>query len=94
MTYRAERPAVVATAVGLDIGIPVELIAATGAGAIDSYIDRYGPRIWATTFAVRDLDATAAYFTSRGVELVPGDAPDSLMVPPERNLHVIYQFME
>jgi catechol 2,3-dioxygenase-like lactoylglutathione lyase family enzyme len=94
VTYRADRPAVAATAVGLDIGIPVEIISPTGPGAIDDYIDRYGPRIWATTFAVRDLDATAAYFSSRGVDLVPGDAPGSLMVPPERNLHVVYQFME
>lgn len=94
VTYRAERPAVAATAAGLDIGIPVELIAPTGPGAIADYLDRYGPRVWATTFAVRDLEATAAYFTSRGIELVPGDAPDSLMVPPERNLHVVYQFVE
>ena len=94
VTYRAERPAVAATGVGLDIGIPVELIAATGPGAIDRYVDRYGPRIWATTFSVRELGATAAYFAARGVELVPGDAPGTLMVPPERNLHVVYQFME
>ena len=94
MTYRAERPAVAGTAVGLDIGIPVELIAPTGPGAIQDYIDRYGPRIWATTFAVHDLGATAAYFRSRRVELVAGDAPDSLMVPPDRNLHVVYQFVQ
>jgi catechol 2,3-dioxygenase-like lactoylglutathione lyase family enzyme len=94
VTYRADRPAVSATAVGLDIGIPVELIAPTGPGALHHYVDRYGPRIWATTFAVRDLGATAAYFRSRDVELVPGDAPDSLMVPPARNLQVVYQFME
>jgi catechol 2,3-dioxygenase-like lactoylglutathione lyase family enzyme len=93
VTFRAERPTVAGNAVGLDIGIPVELIAPTGPGAIEDYIERYGPRIWATTFAVRDLGATAAYFASRGIELVPGDAPDSLMVPSERNLHVVYQFM-
>ena len=94
VSYRAERPAVAATAVGLNIGFPVELIAPTGSGAIATYLDRYGPRIWGTTFAVRDLEATSAYFTSRGVELVPGDAPNTLMVPPAHNLHVVYQFME
>ncbi len=94
VTYRAERPAVAATATGLDIGIPVELIAPTGPGPIEEYLDRYGPRVWATTFAVRDLHATAAYFASRGIELMPGDSPDSMMVPPLRNLHVIYQFVE
>jgi hypothetical protein len=85
---------VAATATGLDIGIPVELIAPTGPGPIEEYLDRYGPRVWATTFAVRDLHATAAYFASRGIELMPGDSPDSMMVPPLRNLHVIYQFVE
>src|SRR5262249_1015649 len=94
VTYRAARPAVAATAVGLDIGIPIELIAPTGLGPIQEYIDRYGPRIWAITFAVRDLDATAAHFASHGIELGAGDAPDSMMVPPQANLHVVYQFME
>ena len=49
---------------------------------------------WATTFAVRNLEATAAYFASRGIELLAGDSPDSMMVPPPRNLHVVYQFTE
>ncbi len=94
VTYRSERPAVAATAVGLDIGIPVELLVPTGPGPIEDYIVRYGPRVWATTFAVRDLHATAAYFASRGIELVSGDSPDSMMVPPQHNLAVVYQFME
>lgn len=94
VTHRAEWPAAAATAVGLDIGIPIELVAATGPGLIQEYLDRYGPRVWATTFAVRDLSATEAYFTSRGIELVPGDAPGSMMVPPESNYQVVYQFME
>jgi catechol 2,3-dioxygenase-like lactoylglutathione lyase family enzyme len=92
VTYRAPRPAVGAQAVGLDIGMPVELIAPTGPGAIHDYMQRYGPRIWATTWTVRDLDATAAYFSSRGAPLVPGDAPGSLMLPPAHNLQVVYQF--
>jgi catechol 2,3-dioxygenase-like lactoylglutathione lyase family enzyme len=94
VTYRADRPAIVAAAVGLDIGIPVELVAPTGPGPIEAYIDRYGPRVWATTFAVRHIKATAAYFASCGIDLVPGDSPGSMMIPPERNLHVVYQFTE
>jgi catechol 2,3-dioxygenase-like lactoylglutathione lyase family enzyme len=94
VTHRADRAAVGAMAVGLDIGIPIELVTPTGPGRIADYLDRYGPRIWATTYAVRDLDRTAAYFRSRGIDLVPGDAPDSLMLPPEHNLEVVYQFTE
>lgn len=94
VTHRSPRPAVAASAVGFDMGIPVELIGPTGPGPIADYIERYGPRIWATTFTVRDLEATAAYFESRGVELVAGDALDTLMIPPEQNLEVVYQFTE
>jgi catechol 2,3-dioxygenase-like lactoylglutathione lyase family enzyme len=94
VTYRAHRQTVAATALGLDIGIPIELITPTGPGPIEEYIDRYGPRIWAITFTVRDLGATATYFASRGIELAAGDSLDSMMVPPQANLHVVYQFME
>jgi catechol 2,3-dioxygenase-like lactoylglutathione lyase family enzyme len=94
VTHRAEWPAAAAAAVGLDIGIPIELVAATGPGLIQDYLDRYGPRVWATTFAVSDLAATEAHFASRGIELFPGDAPGSMMVPPECNLQVVYQFVE
>jgi hypothetical protein len=87
-------PAAAATAVGLDIGIPIELVAATGPGLIQEYLGRYGPRVWATTFAVCDLGATEAHFVSRGIELLPGDAPGSKMVPPQSNQHVVYQFIE
>jgi catechol 2,3-dioxygenase-like lactoylglutathione lyase family enzyme len=94
VTHRAELPAAAATAVGLDIGIPIELVAATGPGLIQEYLGRYGPRVWATTFAVCDLGATEAHFVSRGIELLPGDAPGSKMVPPQSNQHVVYQFIE
>jgi hypothetical protein len=43
---------------------------------------------------VRDLNATATYFASRGIELTAGDSADSMMVPPRANLQVVYQFME
>jgi len=92
VTYRAERPGVGAIAVGLDLGIPVEVIAPTGPGAIADYLERYGPRVRATTFAVKDLDAAAAYFASRDVALVPGEAPGTLLLPPEHNLGLVYQF--
>jgi catechol 2,3-dioxygenase-like lactoylglutathione lyase family enzyme len=94
VTHRSEWPAAAAAAVGLDIGIPIELVAATGPGPIQDYLDRYGPRVWATTFAVFDLGATEAHFASRGIELSPGDAPGSMMVPPECNHQVVYQFVE
>lgn len=94
VTYRAPRPNATATSIGLDIGIPVELLAPTGDGTLSAYLDRYGPRIRATTFRVRDLDQTATYFKSRGIELIAGDVDGSLMIPPEENLMVVFQFMQ
>jgi hypothetical protein len=94
VTYRAKRPAVGGAAVGLDIGIPVEVVAPTGPGMIADYLERYGPRVWNITFAVRDLERTAAWFASKDADLVPGDAATTRMLPSERNLGFVYQFTE
>ncbi|MGE0878555.1 MAG: hypothetical protein AB7L13_17740 [Acidimicrobiia bacterium] len=97
-TYRAARPNATATAVGLDIGtnasIPVEIIAPTGEGSLARYIDKYGTRIRATTFGVIDLGRTEKYFASKGIRMLPGDLPDSLMIDPEQNFMAIFQFVE
>ena len=93
-TYRAERPSAKAEAIGIDIGIPVELIAPVGEGPVSEFIDHFGTKIRATTFGVRDLDQTEKYFVSKGITLVPGDVPDSLMLSAEDNRGAILQFVE
>jgi hypothetical protein len=92
-TARSE-PGVAATAVGLDIGIPVEVVAPTGPGAMEDYLDQYEPRVWGVTFSVRDLGVATEYFASKGITLEEGDSADTMMMPPKANLQVIYQFME
>ena len=95
VAYREPRPAAGAVAAGLHLGIEiVELLAPVEDGAISAYLDHYGPRIRATTFTVRDLDAVERYFAERDIAVVPGDAPDSLAIPAEQNLGLLYQFAE
>ena len=95
VAYREPRPAAGAVAAGLHLGIEiVELLAPVEDGAISAYLDHYGPRIRATTFTVRDLDAVERYFAERDIAVVPGDAPDSLAIPAEENLGLLYQFAE
>jgi hypothetical protein len=95
VAYRADRPGVAATSIGLQIGDScVELIAPVRAGPLRDYIDRYGERIRATTFAVRDLAEVDRYFAGRGVRLVSGDAADTSALAPEDNHGLRFEFSE
>jgi catechol 2,3-dioxygenase-like lactoylglutathione lyase family enzyme len=93
VVYEEERPGVVARAVGLSLADTVlELITPSGPGAIEDFLARYGDGIRSTVFSVRDLDQTKRYFAERGVELHPGDAPDSVAVAPGDNMGIIFEF--
>jgi catechol 2,3-dioxygenase-like lactoylglutathione lyase family enzyme len=92
--YREARPASNAEAIGIDIGIPVELIAPIGEGAVATFIEQYGTKIRSMTFDVVDLGRTQAYFASKGITLVPGDLPDSRLLRAEDNRGGIVQFVE
>lgn len=91
--YEAERPAAKARVVGLQVADAViEVMAATGEGALSRHLYRYGDGLRSTVFGVRDLDQARRCLAERGVEVVPGDAPDSIAVPAEANLGVIFEF--
>lgn len=92
--YREARPAANAEAIGIDIGIPVELIAPVGEGSVSGFLDHFGKKIRAITFDVVDLGRTQTYFSSKGITLVPGDLPNSLMLTAEDNRGGIVQFVE
>jgi catechol 2,3-dioxygenase-like lactoylglutathione lyase family enzyme len=95
VAYEESRPAVAARAVGLSLGnTVVELISPIGPGPIERFLARYGDGIRSTVFAVRDLDQARRYFAERGVELHPGDAPDSLAIAPQDNLGLLFEFSE
>ena len=72
--------------------IDVDFIAPTGNGPIRSYVDRYGEKIRALIFRVRDVNAVRSYFADRNVALVAGDVPGSVAILPDQNLGVLYQF--
>jgi catechol 2,3-dioxygenase-like lactoylglutathione lyase family enzyme len=92
--YRDKRPDANAEAVGIDIGFPVELIAPTGDGTIADFFAHFGKKIRSITYDVVDLGRTQAYFESKGITLVPGDMPGSLMLTAADNRGGIVQFVE
>jgi hypothetical protein len=93
--YEDARPAVGATAVGLHIGDAVlELLAPTGDGPLQQHLIEHGEGIRSTVFAVRDLDRARSCLRDHGIEMVPGAAPDTLAVPAEQNLGVVFEFCE
>jgi hypothetical protein len=95
VVYEEARPAVRGTAVGLRVADTVlELMAPTGGGPLEEHLLRHSEGIRSTVFGVRDLDQAARYFEERGVGLVPGAAPDTLAIPSEQNLGVIFEFSE
>lgn len=91
--YREARPDAGAEALGLDIGIPVELIAPAGDGSVSDFLGRFGKKIRSITYDVVDLGRTGEYFASKGVTLVAGDLPGSLMLRAEDNRGGIVQFV-
>lgn len=91
--YREDRPGISANAVGIRLGnVVVDFLAPTGDGPVRNFIDRYGERIRAMIFTVKDMDAVRAFFGSRNIPLVGGDSPNSVAIVPDQNLGVLYQF--
>ena len=79
--------------VGLRVGGAVlELVAPDGDGPLQQHLQDHGEGIRSTVFGVRDLDRARAYFAERGIELVPGTAPDTFAIPAEQNRGVIFEF--
>ena len=91
----AARPVVAGTAVALQIADAVlELVTPVGDGPLRQHLLEHGEGIRSTVFQVRDLDAARRYFEGRGVEMVPGTAPDTLAIPADQNRGVIFEFSE
>ncbi len=87
------RDALGATGVGLLVGGAVlELVAPDGDGPLQQHLRAHGEGIRSTVFGVNDLDRARAYFTERGIDLVPGTAPDTFAIPAEMNRGVIFEF--
>ncbi len=93
--YEESRPAIGATALGLTLAdTVVEVLVPTDEGVIDRHISRWGDGIRSTVFQVKDLEVARRYFQSKGVDLVPGDAPETLAIRPEDNCGILFEFSE
>jgi hypothetical protein len=91
--YEVSRPTVAGTAVGLRVGDAVlELIGSNGDGPLHDHLLVHGEGIRSTVFEVLDLDRVRSHFRARDIDLVPGDVPDSLAIPPEHHLDVLVEF--
>ena len=73
-------------------GAVLELVAPDGDGPLQQHLQEHGEGIRSTVFGVHDLDHARTYFRERGIELVPGTAPDTLAIPAEQNRGVIFEF--
>jgi Glyoxalase/Bleomycin resistance protein/Dioxygenase superfamily len=93
--YEASRLGAAARAVGLGLADTVaELISPVGPGPVADYLERYGERIRATVLAVRDLGQAQRYFADQGLDLGPGDAPDTLALSEHDSHGLRFEFSE
>lgn len=93
--YEEARPQVAGRAIGLQVSDDVvEVMTPTGDGVLRKHLNRYGDGIRSTVFGVRDLAQARSYFTARGIDPVPGDAPRSFAIPAEANMGVIFEYAE
>lgn len=95
VVYEADRAAIGAKAVGLAVADDVvEILAPTGEGVLARHHYRFGDGIRATRIGARDLGKLREWFAGKGIALVPGDAANSLALPAEANLGLIFEFVE
>jgi catechol 2,3-dioxygenase-like lactoylglutathione lyase family enzyme len=93
--YREDRPNANAAAAAMNFGPEtIEFIAPTGDGALADYLSKYRQQIRGITFKVHSLDAVEKHLAANDLPAVPGDAPDTLAIPADRNYAVLYQFSE
>ena len=93
--YQEPRPNASAESIGLQLGDAiVELIAPTGEGRVQAFLERYKQHMRAIVYEVRDMPQLEKYLESKGVDLVEGDAPGSRAIPPEQNHGLLFEFTE
>lgn len=93
--YEADRPAIGARAIGLEIAdIVVELQTPTGDRELARHLYRYGDGIRSTIFGVRNLEQARRYLEDRGLPTTEGSNPDRIAIPAEANLGVVFEFSE
>lgn len=93
--YEEARPEIGAHAIGLKIADAiVELQTPTQNGALAEHLYHFGDGIRSTVFRVQDLQKTKQYFEALSTPLVAGYKDDCLMIAPENNLGVIFEFIQ
>ena len=95
LRYETDRPTVAARAVGLDLGDTVlELQSPVGDGLLARYLARWGDGIRSVVFEVVDLARAQVHMAAKGIELRPGDDPDTLAIAPDDNRGLLFEFAQ
>jgi hypothetical protein len=95
VVYETERPSVGGRAIGLQVADAViEIMTPTRDGSLKQHLAQYNDGIRSVVYRVGDIEKARKYFKDRKVPIVDGVAPNSIAVPPEANLGVIFEFAE
>ena len=95
VTYEAARPGVAARAIGLQVAdAMVEIVTPIHDGALRQHLTQFGQGIRSIVFGTCDIKQVQRYFAERGVDALPGAAPNTLAVPASDNLGLIFEFSE
>jgi hypothetical protein len=93
LLYEAPRPGIAATARVYQVADgEVEVLSADDTGPLADHLRHFGDGIYATQYAVRDLEQARAYFAAKGLSPVPGSALDSVAIPEAANRGVVFEF--
>jgi hypothetical protein len=85
----------VARVIGLKVAdTVVELQTPTADGPLQLHLRRYGDGIRSTVFGVKDLAQAQAHFAEHNLTPIPGGAPNTIAIPAEANLGLIFEFAE
>jgi catechol 2,3-dioxygenase-like lactoylglutathione lyase family enzyme len=95
VVYEEARPSAGARAVAVGLGDTVaELLTPVRDGRVERFLARYGDGIRSCVFSVKDLQQAKSYFQAQGIDLQPGDAPDTMAIAPEDNCGLLFEFSE
>jgi hypothetical protein len=95
VVYERERPELGARVAGLRVADAIiELRAAVSPGLLSDIVARQGEGMCAATFGVSDASAARRHLRDHGLDLHPASSTETLIVSPESNLGLLFEFAE
>jgi catechol 2,3-dioxygenase-like lactoylglutathione lyase family enzyme len=63
-------------------------------GPVSDFVQKHGQRLRKLTFTVRDVGRVREHFLGSGLRILEGDSPGAVVLDPQDNYGVIYEFVE